>query len=100
MRGLMFATRFDTAKRREQLLRRDRRDRSAADVGVQKAVQPRGQDVHRLGSQALALQVEPLASNSLERISLRSPLRLTPRARVDLIGYELPRVVAFLASAL
>jgi hypothetical protein len=68
VRGFVPATRFDTPKHNQQLLRRDRRHRPAAEVRIEGVVQPRTHDRQSLRRQRLAVQREPFLGSE-SRIS-------------------------------
>jgi hypothetical protein len=83
----------DTAQRGKKLLRRDCPDRTVADVGVQEALESRSENRDRFRSQSLALPLEPLPGDSLERLRSGALLCLALGAGIDAVCDELARLV-------
>ena len=79
VRSLVRPTCLDASERCEEFLSSNRRDRTIPDIRVQKALEPRTQDLHRLGRQRLALQLEPFTGDGLERLRVGGSLGLPSR---------------------
>src|SRR5207249_1644890 len=94
------AARLNAPQGRKQLLGGDLRDRPAAKVRVEGALQPRAQNGYGLRGERLALQLEPFLRHALEGLEKRCALRLTLCAWIDVIRDQSARLVALLACAL
>jgi len=88
---------LDAPQCAQHFLRRNRPHRFAAQVRVQRALQPRTQDRDRFRRERFALELEPLLGHTFERLEKRSAALPPLGARIDAIREKLARFIPFLA---
>jgi len=100
VRGLVPTACLDAPQGAEHFLRRNRRHRFAAQVRVQRALEPRAQDRDRFRRERFALEREPLLGHTFECLEERSAALLALRTRIDAVRQKLARFVTFLTRTL
>jgi hypothetical protein len=100
MRGVMCTARVDAPQDGEKLRWRNPHDRPIAQMREHKVLKPSAFAGQRAFGQALLLKVQPFARHRFECVALLFLVRPLLGVGIDSVGYQLPRIVPFLACSL